>query len=419
MRRAAAGVVLLCLLVPAVAAAADNDPYYPLQWGLVRIGGPTAWAVTRGAGQIVAVIDTGVDSAHPDLQGQLVPGYDFVDNDAQPFDENGHGTLIAGIIAALTGNSVGIASVAPRARIMPVRVLGSDGSGSSTAVSAGITWAVKHGATVVNLSLAQETGANNAPLLRSPAVDAAIKAAAKAGAVVVVAAGNSSTGGSSQTAYDATTPGVIVVGASVKDGRPAAYSDHGAGLDLLAPGGGSSTDPTANGCTQDQSIVSTWWNPNTKRSSYGGGCGTSMSVAFVSGVAALLGARGYDNAASVARIEQTADDFGVKGRDDISGYGILNAARALGARTVPAPKSTTRASRPQPSTSRVKVAGSARAVPSRALSSRPPKVPTVTAAGPLDIPGSKRGVAVTLAAGLIGVLIVGHALRALGTARKT
>ena len=250
-------------------------------------------------------------------------------------------------------------------------------------------------------------------------MDAAIKAAARAGAVVVVAAGNSSTGGSSQTAYDATTPGVIVVGASVKDGRPAAYSDHGSGLDLLAPGGGSSTDPTANGCTQDQSIVSTWWNPNTKRSSYGGGCGTSMSVAFVSGVAALLGARGYDNAAAVARIEQTADDFGVKGRDDISGYGILNAARAVGARTVPAPKSTTRGSRPQPSTSRVKVAGSARAVPSHVSSSRPPKVPTVTAAGPLDIPGSKRGVAVTLAAGLIGVLIIGHALRALGTARKT
>ncbi|TML78636.1 MAG: hypothetical protein E6G04_07515 [Actinobacteria bacterium] len=165
--------------------------------------------------------------------------------------------------------------------------------------------------------------------------------------------------------------------------------------------------------------MSTWWNPNTKRSSYGGGCGTSMSVAFVSGVAALLGARGYDNAAAVARIEQTADDFGVKGRDDISGYGILNAARAVGARTVPAPKSTTRGSRPQPSTSRVKVAGSARAVPSHVSSSRPPKVPTVTAAGPLDIPGSKRGVAVTLAAGLIGVLIIGHALRALGTARKT
>ena len=417
MRRAAMGALLLFLLIPAVATAAVNDPYYSLQWGLVRIGGPTAWAVSQGAGQIVGVIDTGVDLAHPDLQGQFVPGYDFVDNDAHPVDQNGHGTLIAGIIAAVTGNSVGVASVAPKAKIMPVRVLGPDGSGSSTAVAAGITWAVQHGATVVNLSLAQESGANNTPLLRSPAVDAAIKGAAKAGAVVVVAAGNSSTGGSNQTAYDATTPGVIVVGASARNNQPAAYSDHGAGLDILAPGGGSSSDPTANGCTQDQSIVSTWWNPNTKHSSYGGGCGTSMSVAFVSGVAALLRTHGYDNTAAVDRIEQTADDIGAKGRDDLSGYGIVNAARSLGARAV-APKTTKRPQHPQPATSRVQAAGSARAVPTRGASpSKAPRVPTVVAVGPLDIRGSRRGVQVTVAAGLIGALILGHALRALSTKR--
>jgi serine protease len=417
MRRAATGVLLFFLLVPALAGASVNDPYYSLQWGLVRIGAPSAWAVSEGAGQVVAVIDTGVDPTHPDLQGQLVPGYDFVDNDAQPVDQNGHGTLIAGIIAAATGNSVGVASVAPKAKIMPVRVLGTDGSGSSTAVAEGIAWAVQHGATVVNLSLAQESGANNTPLLRSPAVDAAIKAAAEAGAVVVVAAGNSSTGGSSQTAYDATTPGVIVVGASARNNRPAAYSDHGAGLDILAPGGGSSTDPTANGCTQDQSIVSTWWNPHTQRSSYGGGCGTSMAVAFVSGAAALLRARGYDNAATIDRIQLTADDIGAKGRDDVTGYGILNAARALGGRAI-APRTAKRTSHPQPSTSRVKAAGSARAVPTRRTSpSKAPKVPTVVAVGPLDIRGSKRGVQVGVAAGLIGALILGHALRALATRR--
>ncbi|HJT37958.1 MAG TPA: S8 family serine peptidase [Actinomycetota bacterium] len=416
MRRAAAGVVLLLLAVPAIASAAVNDPYYSLQWGLVRIGAPAAWTVSEGAGQIVAVIDTGVDPTHPDLQGQLVPGYDFVDNDTHPVDQNGHGTLIAGIIAAVTNNGVGVASVAPKAKIMPVRVLGADGSGSSTAVAEGIAWAVQHGATIINLSLAQETGANNTPLLRSPAVDTAIKAAANAGDVVVVAAGNSNTGGSSETAYDATTPGVIVVGSSARNNQPAAYSDHGSGLDLLAPGGGSSTDPTANGCTQDQSIVSTWWNPSTKRSSYGGGCGTSMSVAFVSGVAALLRARGYNNAAAVDRIEQTADDIGAKGRDDLSGYGILNAARALGVRSVPLQKTR---QRPQPSNSRVTVAGSARAVPSRVSPSSRPKIPTVAADGPLDIARSKRTAQVSLAAGLIAVLIIGHALRALGLTRRT
>jgi serine protease len=423
MRRLAGGILLVLLVLPSIAFGAVDDPYYQLQWGLVRIGGPAAWTVSKGAGQVIAIVDTGVDLTHPDLQGQLVPGHDFVDNDSQPLDQNGHGTLIAGIIAAVTGNAVGVASVAPRAKIMPVRVLGPDGSGSSTAVSAGIAWAVQHGATVVNLSLAQEGGADSGPLLRSPAVDSAIKGAAAAGAVVVVAAGNTSTGAVNQTAYDATVPGVIVVGASAKNNRPAAYSNHGSGLDLLAPGGGSSSDPSANGCTQDQSIVSTWWNPATKRSSYGGGCGSSMSVAFVSGVAALLSARGYDNAAAVRRIEQTADDIGAKGRDDVSGYGILNGARALGARgvtpaRVPPPRTTV----PRPAPSRVKAAGSAGAVPSARASSssskRPVTLPTVHAIGPLDIRGSSRGLAVAAAIALIGVLIVGHGVRALSRARR-
>jgi subtilisin family serine protease len=324
MRRVFGGLVLLFAMVPAAASASTtvNDYYFPLQWGLVKVGGPAAWTVSQGKGVVVAVVDTGVDLSHPDLRGQLVPGHDFVDNDDRPMDENGHGTLMAGIIAALTNNVTGVASVAPHAKIMPVRVLGPDGTGTATIVADGITWAVAHGAQVINLSLALEAGPNNGPLLKSPQVDGAIKAAAAAGAVVVVAAGNTSTGGANQTAYDATVPGVIVVGASAKDGRPAAYSDHGKGLDLLAPGGGSSSNPGAQYCTQDQAIVSTWWNPQTKRSSYGGGCGTSMSVAFTSGVAALLRARGYNNATTVDRIEKTATDIGAKGRDDLSGWGI-------------------------------------------------------------------------------------------------
>jgi serine protease len=426
MRRLAGGILLVLLLFPSIepsiALGAVDDPYFQLQWGLVRIGGPTAWNVSRGTGQIVAVVDTGVDLTHPDLQGQLVAGYDFVDNDPQPLDQNGHGTLIAGIIAAVTGNGVGIASVAPRAKIIPIRVLGPDGSGSSTAVSEGIAWAVQHGATVVNLSLAQEGGADSGPLLRSPAVDSAIKAAAAAGVVVVVAAGNTSSGGSNQTAYDATVPGVIVVGASARNDRPAAYSNHGSGLDLLAPGGGSSTDPSANGCTQDQSIVSTWWNPATKRSSYGGGCGSSMSVAFVSGVAALLRARGYDNAAAVRRIEQTADDIGAKGRDDLTGYGILNGARALGARVATPGRVPSRTAAPRPASSRLKAAGSGGTVPSaRATSpgSKPTvKVPTVNAVGPLDIGGSDRSAAIGGAIALLCLVIVGHALRGISTARR-
>src|SRR5206468_2363434 len=95
MRRLTWGIVLVLTLLPSVASAAVDDPYFQLQWGLVRIGGPVAWNVSRGAGQVVAVVDTGVDLTHADLQGQLVPGYDFVDNDSKPIDQNGHGTLVA------------------------------------------------------------------------------------------------------------------------------------------------------------------------------------------------------------------------------------------------------------------------------------------------------------------------------------
>ncbi|MGZ4140806.1 MAG: S8 family serine peptidase, partial [Actinomycetota bacterium] len=141
MRKLLVAVVMIAVLAPATAMAAVNDPYYALQWGLKRVGAPAAWGVGTGSGRIVAVIDTGVDPTHPDLRGQLVPGHDFVDGDAQPWDENGHGTLVAGIIAAITGNGVGVASVAPHAKIMPIRVLGADGTGSSSNVAAGIQWA--------------------------------------------------------------------------------------------------------------------------------------------------------------------------------------------------------------------------------------------------------------------------------------
>jgi hypothetical protein len=148
-----------------------------------------------------------------------------------------------------------------------------------------------------------------------------------------------------------------------------------------------------------------------------------MSVAFVSGTAALLRARGYDNAAVVRRIEQTADDIGAKGRDDLTGYGILNDARALGARLpTPGRPPSTQTTAPRPASSRLKAAGSGGAVPSARATSpgskRTVKVPTVHAIGPLDIRGSNRSVAVGGAIALICLLIVGHAVRARSAARR-
>jgi subtilisin family serine protease len=329
----AISAMLAAAPVAPAAAAAPSDPLYELQWGLRKIGASAAWTVTKGRGAVVAVVDTGADYTHPDLTGRLLPGHDFLDGDADATDDNGHGTLIAGIVAAATSNDTGIASVAPSAKILPVRVLGADGTGSSETVAAGIRWAVRRGADVVNLSLAQESsGSLNEQLLRDPEVDNAIKAAARGGAVVVIAAGNNPGGGQPDTAYDATTPGVLVVGATTATDARAAYSDYGAGLDLVAPGGGSASNPADAACKQSNAIVSTWWDPKRHQSSYGGGCGTSMSVGFVSGVAALLHARGMNNTQIADRILATARDVGTKGPDDETGAGRLDAARALGAK---------------------------------------------------------------------------------------
>jgi len=331
MRPALIVALLAAALVPARAGAGEPDPYLSLQWGLRVVEAEAARAVSTGEGMVVAVIDTGVDAAHPDLRGRVLPGKDLVDDDLDARDRNGHGTLVAGIVVAAVDNGVGVASVAPGVTVLPVRVLDEDGTGSSDDVADGIRWATEQGVDIVNLSLAQEADGLLGNLLRDPAVDDAIGDAAAAGALVVVAAGNDPDGGANRTAYDATKPGVLVVGATTKGDRLAAYSNHGEGLDLVAPGGGSATDPSDDACARSNGIVSTWWNPETEGSAYGAGCGTSMSVGFVSGVGAMLMARGFSNVEAAARILQTTDDLGPAGPDDRTGAGRLNARRAMGA----------------------------------------------------------------------------------------
>jgi subtilisin family serine protease len=266
---------------------------------------------------------------------------------------------------------------------------------------------------VINLSLAQTSGPDNVgELLRSPTVGNAIKRAAQS-AVVVVAAGNDPNGGQSQTSYDATDPSAVVVGASTNKDARAAYSNYGAGLDLLAPGGGTSSDPSEAACTQKTAIVSTWWNPQTQRDSYGGGCGTSMAVAFVSGVAAQLLARGYSHAGAVSRILHTADDVGPRGRDNGSGYGILDAARALSARPVSTPRVTSSPHSPRRKTNTtVRAAGTTpKAEPAPSRFARAPQLPPGDAIGPITLPVSERNGPVTAAAVFICALMLGHIAR--------
>src|SRR5262245_20673171 len=154
MRRAiAAGAVLLGLFASAPATAGAADPLRGRQWGLDMIHADGARSVSEGRGAVVAVVDTGVQADHPDLAGRLLSGKDFVDNDDTPQDGNGHGTHVSGIVAADTGNGIGVESVAPEAKVLPIRVLGDDGSGDIANIVKGIDYAVAQNADVINLSL--------------------------------------------------------------------------------------------------------------------------------------------------------------------------------------------------------------------------------------------------------------------------
>jgi serine protease len=417
MRRATAFIMFVLFCVPSAAnAGTTDDPYRSIQWGLDVIHAEASWHASLGRGSVVAVIDTGVDPSHPDLEGRLLPGKDFVDDDDDASDQNGHGTLIAGIIGASTGNGVGVSATAPSTRILPVRALDADGTGTTSDVVDGIEWALGQGADVINLSLAQESeaGVLGSNILADRSVDRAIKDASRRGAVVVIAAGNDHDGGRAQTAYDATSPGAIVVGASTRGSKRAAYSNFGSGLDVLAPGGGSPTDPSRKGgCTDTNSIVSTWWDPASQRSAYGGGCGTSMAVGFVSGIAALLHAKGFDNARIVSKLKSSAVDLGADGRDDRTGYGRVDAARALGVKlaTVAKPTPTVRTSlRASGSVSSTKASPHPSPSKPRVIQ----RVPSAAGDRISDVRGSStpgRGPLVPVAALLVAIVTLSHIFR--------
>lgn len=406
----AAAAVFAALPVRAVVAPADE--YYPYQWGMTQINAVRAWEATQGNSAVVAVIDTGVAPDHPDLP-RVLDGFDLIDDDGDASDENGHGTLIAGIISAAT-NRIGVAGVAPNARILPIRVLGADGTGDASDVARGIDVAIDEGAHVINLSLAEVEGTGGliGGLMRAPEVDNAIRRAASAGITVIVASGNDhEDGGSSPTAYDATVKGVLVVGATTRASKRAAYSNYGKGLDLLAPGGGEATDPSDAGCDEKSGIVSTWWDPAHSSSVYGAACGTSMSVAFVSGVAALLHSTGLENVEITDRIVSTAKDLGAPGRDDQTGVGVIDAAAALGVRVGrPTPAATKRGSVTSPRS------------PTPTLSAAAPRPTGVSTVPPLAIKvrteTSSRSREIALSLLMMVAVSLGHAARAASLSRS-
>jgi serine protease len=333
------------LAVPA-SAATTGDPLARAQWGLDQVHAPQAWAKSTGAGVVIAVVDTGVDLSQPDLTGKLVPGATFTCKGAAPCGngdwkgpdkvgqaEDVHGTHVAGIAAAATGNGIGIAGVARDAKIMPVKVL-EGGSGDFATIAAGIRYAANHGARVINLSLGAQPGAQLLTFTGLISdVQNAITYARSKNVLVVAAAGNETSPLCDTPGFDI---GALCVTATDKREAPAFYSNFGLKTDLAsvaAPGG--SALPV---CGED--VVSTVPVGTGTSSACGYGknydelAGTSMATPHVAGVAALLAAQGR-SANAIEQVLLTTSRQPVVGLRGVFtpnyGWGIVDAAAAVAA----------------------------------------------------------------------------------------
>ena len=254
------------------AAAAPDDLLYRAGWnqrahlGAVRV--PQAWATPDPArGVKVAVLDTGVDLDHTDLAPVLAGGFDAVEGDGLPDDDEGHGTFVAGVAAAATDNDRGVAGVAWGAQVMPVKVLGADGTGADSDIAEGVTWAADHGADVILLAL---SGPTNGAVLRS-----AVEYAQARDVAVIAAAGNDGLG---QVQYPAAYPDVLAVSATNASGDVSWYSNRGDWIDLAAPGHDLAGTAMADGPAERYGLLS----------------GTSGAAAVAAGAAALV--RGHEPA---------------------------------------------------------------------------------------------------------------------------
>lgn len=310
---------VLALLPAAGSAHAAGDDVRGQQWGLKAVQAPDAWKTTKGKGITVAVLDTGVDSGHPDLSDSVVRGKDFVRVGAEKGDRAWarHGTAMAGIIAGHghgTGGRLGVMGVAPEAKILPVRVLLEDGdpqrrkarSATDSALAKGIRWAADNGADVINLSLGDDSDSAH-PDARE---DAAVRYALSKGSVVVASAGNGGEEGD-HVSYPAAYPGVIAVTAVDRHGARAAFSTRRWYASVAAPG-------------KDIIIA----DPDKR---YYEGWGTSAAAAFTSGAAALVRAAHPDLSPAQVKelLSDTARNTPEGGRSDALGTGVVDPAAAI------------------------------------------------------------------------------------------
>ncbi|MEA2589906.1 MAG: serine protease [Actinomycetota bacterium] len=330
----------LAMALPSTAFA-SNDPLFAQQWGLAQIGAASAWNSSTGAGISVGIVDTGVDLQHEDLAGQVLMSTNCIGANADPSkctgtgqDDNGHGTHVAGIVAALKDNGKGGAGVAPSAKLIVAKALDANGAGADADVQAGIMWVVDHGAKVVNLSLGDgsslplnlgSTGGISAPMT------AGIEYAWSHGAIPVLAAGNNGGGllsggllggllGAGGNANFGTLH-AIIAGATGPSGAMAAYSSplSNDAWAVAAPGG-------ANDGNAADDVMSTWWAMG-KTNQYLAIAGTSMATPHVAGAVADVLATGLGQQAAVDRILTSADKGVACGT---SCAGLLDVSAAVG-----------------------------------------------------------------------------------------
>ncbi len=279
-----------------------NDPFIQQQWALGTIGAYDAWNITTGGPIIIAVIDTGVDAGHPDLSGRVLSGLNTITGSTNTSDDNGHGTAVAGLIAAAGDNGAGIAGICWGCQILPVKACFNNGRCRDSSVISAIRWATDNGARIINLSLG---GA-----MSSPALQDAVRYATERGVLIIAASGNERAEGNAPN-YPAAYPETIAVGATGYSDEVTGFSNTGDYLDLVAPGIDIATTLPGN--------------------SYATATGTSFASPFVAGAAALVMTVRPDLSSNDVRcvLAISAEDRGAPGRDGEYGYGRLNVLNAV------------------------------------------------------------------------------------------